>query len=1272
MLSIKLFLLAVFHFFIGAYTYANTKHDPHAPIDHCYHWIDEKSDNYLSFKYSWAGNHGNELTFYTTPGSTNGAVAGAGLYCAKSPSGSYDYGDRVIRIDLVEDVVLYDENSGIQYCGTTGETSQNSNECASKEWDIKFYSGGGTGNYAWYVIQNPMAVASWSANSQELISDLKASMAVNDTSFKNHVNSTLNAIEAERDLLGETVFFNHNSRMSIVDIILNDPEKLNGLPSLNVVVRLANAKDDRISEEIRNETYLRYLDAALKSDEIEYRDYQKATSKHKDVAVAFKSILESAIPNHNKYNSLVILKSIAPKLEEYAISDQVLSDLINEVFENKYHQAKIAHEELALNPKISNAIKQKLDSISEKDLHPQTIRNLKDIISAHYKSDSSKQLEYWFTKLYGDKGGSFGLKVGRNFYQLDLEKDFQNQCEGLFGFLGSTNEQISLEYKDLKVKLDPQSACKLGAVLAKTLKRLPRDMDIAYILKGRIESDNFVFLGSDYESINEQCHDFYSQYPGSKDEIYWSLNGSEERRIYYSADYWRSAEEVCSQLMSHSSIPHKTTLKWMREAKESSPSFIIEGRFESQKFYFYGENIEEINKRCETFYDEADLASSGIDDIYYSVNGSSNKKRHNSSGYWSTKSEICSVLLVGVSGQIPTRLFVEYQRDASLKKSPYILSGRFEKQIFIFHGKNSDEVYNQCQNFHESVIDKGIDDIYWSVNGSDEKRIYNQQSYWNTSDQLCGALINETVDLIPSQAFLKAMNFVKSSKNHPSASTASHTVSGRFEKQDFFFFGESSDEIRAQCEVYYPYLVVRQVYDIFYSVDGSSEKRHRNSSSYWNSKDALCSALEAAVKSEGVPSQRRLDYLKALSDLEKAALETNYKVTGKIESQSYIFFGNNREEVIQSCRDFHDMVENPSNVDDITYSINGTKLQSTRNSSSYWKDADSLCSHISSLIRSSIPLQSTIDAREMVYQWKLSAKAKNSPLTLTGKLAGEDFVFHGFDMDQVQNQCSEYVSTIDISSLIGSGAFLSLNLNKLEEQTWTIRPGNKKSLCSYVTEYLKGDAVQVLLAKNIKSSMDTFNAQYPGRSDLEELTSLRIESNINALYLRVSDADDANEVCIDIYPTLQTKLDQTNSAKLIIDGKEPRRVKISSYETEFEFCSEFKRNLYFALPNQTMKDHKKVFDEEDAKYKLTGTINGGQVYFFGHDKEDIRTQCIDTYGPGLDVNEVFNDLEINWVVNEDTKIKTFSLTETTMENFCNEFSEKALSGGLGRFFRSIF
>ena len=78
---------------------ANTKNDLHLPISHCYHWL---TPDHLEYKYKYANRTSGEITFYTSGG--NGAAAGPGLYCAKSPSGSYSYGSRLIRLDLVEDL----------------------------------------------------------------------------------------------------------------------------------------------------------------------------------------------------------------------------------------------------------------------------------------------------------------------------------------------------------------------------------------------------------------------------------------------------------------------------------------------------------------------------------------------------------------------------------------------------------------------------------------------------------------------------------------------------------------------------------------------------------------------------------------------------------------------------------------------------------------------------------------------------------------------------------------------------------------------------------------------------------------------------------------------------------------------------------------------------------------------------------------------------------------------------------------------------------------
>ena len=59
---------------------SSTKNAYHLPIKYCYHWLSESSKKYLTHKYNYSKKNKGELTFYTTSASSNGAVAGPGLY----------------------------------------------------------------------------------------------------------------------------------------------------------------------------------------------------------------------------------------------------------------------------------------------------------------------------------------------------------------------------------------------------------------------------------------------------------------------------------------------------------------------------------------------------------------------------------------------------------------------------------------------------------------------------------------------------------------------------------------------------------------------------------------------------------------------------------------------------------------------------------------------------------------------------------------------------------------------------------------------------------------------------------------------------------------------------------------------------------------------------------------------------------------------------------------------------------------------------------------
>ncbi len=289
----------------------NTKNSPHIPISHCYHWLDEKGPGYLTHKYQYAQQNNGDITFYTTPGTSKGAMAGPGLYCAKSPTGSYNYGDRVLRIDLVDDIVLLDDTTGRKYCGHDGSYYPTQAQCDARPWDIKFYSGGGVGNYAWYVIRDPQAIAQWSANSQQLESDLNLNKSISDQAFQTHADNTLTAIFAERKRLGELVFINHKARMNLMDI-LKDPTEVAKIPPMSVLARMVKYNGADLTDKFRTKLYKEQLLRALKDNQLEFNDYDTVVSGDPKMEAIFadqalENLKDKKLEKTNVISSLIAL-----------------------------------------------------------------------------------------------------------------------------------------------------------------------------------------------------------------------------------------------------------------------------------------------------------------------------------------------------------------------------------------------------------------------------------------------------------------------------------------------------------------------------------------------------------------------------------------------------------------------------------------------------------------------------------------------------------------------------------------------------------------------------------------------------------------------------------------------------------------------------------------------------------------------------------------------------------------------------------------------------
>lgn len=114
--------------------------------------------------------HGGELLIQSNATGRN-ADAGAGLYCAKTPYGSTDYGDWLLRIDFVPSVVMLVGDSKV--CGLDGKFYKTQAECDRQPVDVVYSN---SQNH-WYVVKNSKAILSWTANNSQLQADLQQALS---------------------------------------------------------------------------------------------------------------------------------------------------------------------------------------------------------------------------------------------------------------------------------------------------------------------------------------------------------------------------------------------------------------------------------------------------------------------------------------------------------------------------------------------------------------------------------------------------------------------------------------------------------------------------------------------------------------------------------------------------------------------------------------------------------------------------------------------------------------------------------------------------------------------------------------------------------------------------------------------------------------------------------------------------------------------------------------------------------------------------------------
>lgn len=371
---------------------ANRLSTPNIPISHCYHWLDERSKGYLSYKYKYSSQNKGELTFYTTPQTSNGSVAGPGLYCAKTPLTSMGYGDRLIRIEFVDDVVISFQNS-YKRCGPKGNFYASQQECDSKPIDVLLYSPGAD----WYVIKNPQAIKSWTANDDLLVADLSVSKTEGNSTAQAQIDLTLLTISAEVQKLGKKTHLNLNARASIEEI-LKDPKQIAKFPALSLVGMIAASS--KLSDVEKRQYASQFLLVTLQDPMLTIGDFDGFMKLDSSYHEILKSKLQSLIKADQKELNTPLALAFIDKFS-MAVDDVTTKRIWRRALLEKANFESVVALKIAKQSKMSQIFRQLVEN--EKSIvNSIADQNLVSVLNLleQQMDTTSAPLNYWVTELF--------------------------------------------------------------------------------------------------------------------------------------------------------------------------------------------------------------------------------------------------------------------------------------------------------------------------------------------------------------------------------------------------------------------------------------------------------------------------------------------------------------------------------------------------------------------------------------------------------------------------------------------------------------------------------------------------------------------------------------------------------------------------------------------------------------------------------------------------------------------------------------------------------
>jgi hypothetical protein len=914
---------------LGNQAQANVSTDRPVPIGHCYHWL-QSSAGYLDFKYDYAKKNGNELTFYTSPATSNGSVAGPGLYCAKSPSESFGYGDRVIRIELVDDIVILDATSGKNYCGHNGRYYANDAECQAKDWDIKYY------NHSpdWYVIQNPRAVKSWSATSPNVIEDLQEEMRYAGGEYSSHARTTIQAINADVQKNGVREMINARARMGFAELI-KDEKLLKSLPAMTVLGEIVRSEKSKIDKTLLAKVLADTVTRVLEDDYLPWADVKPIFKGNKKIKQAFTDGIQKQLAGlggakaNGQKNFDVMLLFAGQK--DSGITAEQIKVLIAETFKNpsNFGQTRFAKGDLSEDLKaglVAELTRRLAMPGTKNDLS--LLASLVTFVSinnidAKAKSDVTA-MYYEFVKSM--TASKFFLSDRKNKYPLGDTTQIATQlCQANIAAYNLVNKDLSIGSGEVAIGVGQISNisnsvafCQQQTSLMDVLATIPKKGDAPLqTIRGNIEGINFKFVVIDSESTEAQLRSFLLRNQISSTSGMVVQMNNETIFNYNSYYALSSADDIVAVVLD--AVNTKGVFK---RSQLSGLSAIAEkSKGKSKKIEVTFSNISPVTFKIDTvedFNDQCALLAPTLDQNEITNVYMKFKELETSVDIASVKDSkvVCAIARESLfTWKVPSLAFQKNATElarlkAGKKKSLAVNFGTYQ---FNFKINTIEDLEAQCLLHAPMFENYPVTEVSWDLDDGERSNSYSSDPFTLTTSTTCASLTADvmTNGEVPSQKYLNALAQLKAMGRDKKIK-----VNILFDDLNADFTIDSIEDFKDQCPILSSTLQGRQVQ--YVSATVNEQGQVSASGPFATAKD-MCDGAVALLLDNGVPSRKHAGLI---AQLRKSANGKTYQIPLVIQGTDILFGVNSMEELVSQCQYLGDMFDG-RNIETVGMPIKG-------------------------------------------------------------------------------------------------------------------------------------------------------------------------------------------------------------------------------------------------------------------------------------------------------------------------------------------------------------